>query len=304
MKYTIDPGKKKKTLSMMDEIVYKQVTDLEGNPLDLHISLINQMGNSEMRAASGIDDELVNDRNKVVVWINGGGWHHGRRNMMAAEMVYLAEAGYCVAIVEYRGSEKGKWPAQIEDVKEGIRFLRANADRFKIDASSVAVMGRSAGGHLAAMAAMNTDDFITEAWPGVSSEVQACIDMFGPTDMEMQNAVSEEGFKKPGARWTKFEDTHEGKLMGGDMSTLKERIKNASPVNFVNEKMCPMLILHGDEDPLVNIKISESLYDKIAAAGMEDRVDLVTLKHGGHGTREFWQPETRQLILDFLGKTL
>lgn len=81
---------------------------------------------------------------------------------MTAEMEYLVEEGYVVASMYYRSSAQGHYPDQIIDVKTALRFLRAHADQYEIDPERIGVMGRSAGGHLSAVAGMNTDGWDTE----------------------------------------------------------------------------------------------------------------------------------------------
>ncbi len=113
-----------------------------------------------------------------------------------------------------------------------------------------------------------------------------------------------ENFKNPSHRWHTLEETHGGALVGGDPATIIERSDAASPIFSMSDAMAPLLILHGDQDPLVPLYVSEEFYDRIVKAGYEDRVDMVTLKNGGHGTREFFQPETKKLILDFFDRHL
>ena len=302
MRFELDPGKAKKTINFIDNVTYTTQTDLEGNPLEVKMALLLQNGNIEMRLASGKDDELTKGRQRPIVWFNGAGWHHVDKNIMTAAMMYLAEHGYALIIAQYRGSEKAKWPAQIEDAKTAIRFLQANADKYHLDTSKIGVIGRSAGGHLSSLLAMNTDEWITDEYSEYSSEVQACVDMFGPADMPRLHNATLELLKDPNYRWHRPEQTHTGMLMGGDMDTVAERLESLSPMNLINEKICPMLILHGDEDPLIPVDVSEKFYEKIVEAGYGDQTDLCIIKHGGHGTREFFQDATKQVILNFFDK--
>ena len=156
MKQYIDPGHAKKSLNLIDNVVYATRTDLEGKPLELKLSVLLQNGNSEAKLAIGEDDPREDHSPKpALVWIPGGGWRGTDKNLMLGEMAPFANAGYVVASIYYRSSAQGHYPDQIRDVKAAIRFLRANAARFEIDPDRIGVMGRSAGGHLAAMAAMN-----------------------------------------------------------------------------------------------------------------------------------------------------
>ena len=306
MKKYINPGHGRKSLTLIDNIVYSNQTDLNSKPLELKMSIMLQNGNSEMKLATGEDDPKEDHGLKpALLWIPGGGWKGVDKNLMLGEMNQFADAGYVVASMYYRSSSEASFPAQIIDVKTAIRFLRANASKYEIDPDRIGVFGRSAGGHLAAFAAMNTDTFESEEWSGYSSKANVCCNMFGPTDMVALMNKEEQSFNDPDSRWHRIEDTHGGKLIGGDPSTIKERAKLASPVNYVNPDMCPMLILHGDNDPLVPMELSSDvLYSRIKEAGMEDRTDYYVLEGAGHGSREFFQDSVKQLMISFFDKYL
>ena len=306
MKKYINPGNQRKSLTLIDNIVYSHQKDLQGNSMDLKMSILLQNGNSEMRLAAGEDDPKENhDPKPALLWIPGGGWRGVDKNLMLGEMSQFADAGYVVASMYYRSSDEAHFPAQIIDVKTAIRFLRANASKYEIDPDRIGVLGRSAGGHLATFAAMNTDTFESEEWSGWSSKADACCNMFGPTDVVALMNEEEKSFNNPGSRWHRIEDTHGGKLIGGDPSTIKERAKSASPINYVNPDMCPMLILHGDNDPLVPLELSSDiLYNRIKEAGMEEKADYYILEGAGHGSREFFQDEIKQLMISFFDQYL
>lgn len=180
MKKIIDPGCEKKTVTLIDNIVYSSQKDFDGKTLELKMSVMLQNGNSEMRMAAGRDDTAESrTRKPALVWIPGGGWRGADKNMMLGEMSEFAKAGFVVASIYYRSSAQGHWPAQIIDVKTAIRFLRANAEKYEIDPERIGVFGRSAGAHLAAMAAMNTDSWIEgDIWsfPPMSRHAAICLD--------------------------------------------------------------------------------------------------------------------------------
>lgn len=306
MRATIAPGKEKRTVLMRDNICYSKVTDLNGAPLTLRLSLMIPMMRGEQRLTPEKCDPPSNAKLPVVVWLNGGGWRGVDKNFQAPDFVYLAEAGFAVASVYYRSSMgEGRFPDQIIDVLTAIRFLRSNAARYGLDPDRIGVMGRSAGGHLASFAAMNLDGYDTAEWADVSSHVCACVDLFGPVDMSALydydvNQIS----TNPNYRWKRVEDTHVSNLLGGDPGTMRERCYDASPINFINDGMCPILIMHGTEDPAVPWQVSESFYDRIVEKGLEHKADFYLLTDAGHGTREFSQDITKNVILEFLKKNL
>lgn len=304
---TIDPGHEKKAINLIDNVVYAHVTDLDGNPLELKMSIMLQNGNSEMRLAVNEDDPKADHSPKpALVWIPGGGWRGADKNLMLGEMSEFARAGYVVASIYYRSSAQGKFPAQIIDVLTAVRFLRANAEKYEVDPDHIGVFGRSAGGHLAAEAAMNLDTYDGEGeWQGYSSRVQAACDMFGPTAVVPLMDLETEKFKDPNFRWHKVEETHGGALIGGDPATIRERAYAANVIDQVNPAMCPLQILHGDNDPIVPKEYSSDiLYQRIVDAGLEDRADYYVVKHAGHGSREFFQDATKDVMIAFFDKHL
>ncbi|WPC76326.1 alpha/beta hydrolase [Vibrio porteresiae] len=305
MKHYIDPGRARPSINFIDNIVYSHSLDLTGKPLDLKLSIMLQNGNSEMKLAAGKDDTKRTVANKpAILWIPGGGYRGVDKNLMVAEVMYLVEAGFVVASMYYRGSHEAHFPAQLIDVKTAIRFLRANAERYEIDPDRIGVMGRSAGGHLSALAAMNIDGYDSPEWAGVSSKVQAAYDLFGPVDMVAMIDKEAHDVQQPNYRWHKLEDTHPGALLGGDPYTMRDRAQEASVECYISSAMAPILIMHGDADPLVPLDVSERFYQQLCAVGLEDKADLYVLKHGGHGTPEFFQPQTKQIALDFFCQRL
>ena len=304
MRTVIDPGKERRTINYIDNICFSHVRDLEGKPLDLYLSLMVQNGNSEMRLASGRDDEVSTGLQPLIVWINGAGWRKCDKNLMAAELQYFAEHGYAVACIQYRHSGEGSFPSQLIDVKTAVRFLRSHAAQYGIDPDRIATMGRSAGGHLSSWMAMNTDGFDSDEWAGTSSKVQAAVNFFGPVDVKQCNLIEIENFKNPNHRWHKLEETHGGALVGGDPATMLERSDAASPIFSINPGTAPLIILHGDQDPLVPCSMSEEFYDRLVQAGLEDQTELYIVKNGGHGTRELFQTEVKERILHFLDRYL
>ena len=163
MKRIINPGKEHAPLMFVNDIVYSHVNDLEGNPLDLHLSVTAAMGNSEMAALRGlkVPDENIK-RHPVLIWFNGAGWRGADKDMQLPCFTFLAEAGFSVVCAYYRSSTQGHFPAQIEDVKTAIRWARANADKYSFDPNHIGVFGRSAGGQLAALAGANDGRYETE----------------------------------------------------------------------------------------------------------------------------------------------
>lgn len=306
---TLDPGRAHRTLNVEDNIVFSKVWDKKGFPIDLKMCLIGQSGNAEMRAAAGIDDEPLTALRPVVLWLNGSAWHCSEKNRMLAELTYLADAGYLVAIAEYRGSEQAQFPAQLLDVKTAVRFLRAHAEKYRINPARIAVMGRSAGGHLAAWMAMDAPEYSGKGeWSRYSDQVTMAVDLFGPVDIPLCTKRNLARLDTPNARFRTLSQTPEGQLLGyrDNMSweELERLGRSGSPIYRITEKTRPITILHGDADGVVPLEISQRFYISLVRAGLEKQSDLFIVHNGGHGTREFFQPETQQVILAQLRKYL
>ena len=304
MKTLINPGKERRSINFMDNIPFSKVKNLNGEEITLYMSLSLQNGNSEMRLADGRDDEVSTGKQPVILWINGAGWRKCDKNLMSSEMQFLAEAGYALACVEYRDTDRGIWPAQLLDVKTAVRFLRANADMYGLDADHIGVIGRSAGGMLASWMAMNTEGFDGEEYKAYSSEVQVAVDMFGPVDVTACYDANAARFSDPAYRWHRPSETHEGALLGGDEETMRQRSFQASCIHYISDKTCPITILHGDQDPIVSISMSDDFYQRLCDHGLADQTDYYVVHNGGHGTREFFQKETKDVILSAFDKVL
>jgi acetyl esterase/lipase len=236
----------------------------------------------------------------LVIWIHGGGWAAGSKS--GGPGPRLSGRGYAVASVEYRLSGEALFPAQIEDVKAAVRWLRANAAKYNLDPRKFAAWGSSAGGHLVALLGTSGDVKELEGSLGhaeQSSRVQAVIDFFGPTDllqMDAQAARNPDVVSK-----IKHDDPRspESRLIGGPLQENREKAARANPITYISRDDPPFLIMHGDQDPLVPLAQSRILYDGLRAAGVEATFHIV--KGGGHG---FGGPEIDRMVEEFLKRHL
>lgn len=307
MKYEVDFGRNRMNIDFLDHIVYSKVEDLDGNPLELDLSIMSHYGNTEMIAAASYNDGEPIPKRPAIIWLSGGGYRGVDKNMMVAETQFLAEAGFLVASVYYRSSAEGHWPAQLIDVKTAIRFLRAHADKYNIDANRIGIMGRSAGGHLSTMAGMNLEGYDGGEWSEYSSEIQAVFNMFGPLDMLGLLKKEDEDIKNnPNHRWKCVEESHGGVLFGGKYEDMPPKAIKSSPSYLLDEetKLAPMLIMHGDADPLIPYQMTDEFYDKLVEKGFGEQADYYLVKNAGHGTPEFFQEEAKEIVMDFFCKNL
>jgi acetyl esterase/lipase len=216
----------------------------------------------------------------LIIWIHGGGWQNGsKEGCPPARQGYL-EHGYAVASLNYRLSGHAIFPAQIEDCKAGIRWLRAHAKEYGLNPDRFGVWGSSAGGHLVALLGTSGDEKAFDVGPnlGVSSRVQAVCDYYGPTDLTQMDSHAVTGAR------LKHDDpkSPEACLIGGPVQQNKEKAARASPLTYVTTNaLPPFLIVHGDTDPVVPFHQSELLLESLKKAG--GSVHLHCIKGAGHG---------------------
>lgn len=229
----------------------------------------------------------------VVVYIHGGGWRGGSRDAGVRPLSRLAQRGYFGATVEYRLSAEARFPAQIEDCKAAIRFLRSKAKEYGIDPDRIGVWGPSAGGHLVALLGTSGDVKELEGKGGAaefSSRVQAVVDWFGPTDfLKMgKNKIDHDAANSP-----------ESLLVGGPIQENKDKVAAANPVTYVTKDDPPFLIMHGDKDDLVPLGQSELLHAALRTAGVESKLHVVP--GAGHG---FGGRDLEAMVDEFLDRHL
>jgi acetyl esterase/lipase len=213
----------------------------------------------------------------LIIWVHGGAWLGGSKDQCPA-LPYL-QKGYAVASLNYRLSQHAIFPAQLEDCKAAVRWLRAHAKENNLDPNRFAAWGASAGGHLVALlgTAGDVKKFDVGANREVSSRVQAVVDFFGPTDLTRmaQDAL-------PGSRIDHdAPDAPEAKLIGGPVQENKEKCAAANPITYVAKENPPFLIMHGNKDDLVPYQQSELLRDALQKAGVP--VTFKIIEGAGHG---------------------
>jgi acetyl esterase/lipase len=199
----------------------------------------------------------------LVVYVHGGGWRQGSKERSPSAP--LLRLGYAVASIDYRLSDVAKFPAQIDDCKAAIRYLRANAAKHNIDPDRIGVWGSSAGGHLVALLGTTGDDEKLEGElgnAGVSSRVHAVVDFCGPANLlTIGRQAGQAGFDGEAKNAVAL-------LLGGPVDGRRELAELASPVSHVTKDDAPFLILHGEEDATVPVAQSEELAAALRAAGV------------------------------------
>lgn len=286
MRSQISVEKKREVLSLITDVAFSNVPCwYDASRRDLKMDLIvpkHREGHSACPA---------------VVWICGGAYRVVNRTVWLPEMMRFARAGYAVAGIEYRTSNEARFPAQLADVKEAVRFLRTHAADFCIDPDRIYAMGESAGGTMASLLGVTGDMPDPELGydPGCSDAVQGVVDYYGVTDISENTAerdrASAAGNPSNDVPYFAFEE-----FLG--VGYRKAEAERASAVRYITEETPPFLILHGTEDPVVRMSQSEAMYTALQEKGVP--CELLTVEGASHGDDLFYQDEMTDRVIRFL----
>ena len=227
-----------------------------------------------------------------VVCLHGGGWRMGDKKDLRGWITFLADRGYVAASIGYRLAPEATFPAQIEDAKTAVRFLRANAGKYRIDRDRFAALGWSAGGHLACLLGLTDPKcgFEGKTCTDQSSRVQAVIDYFGPTDLAAygKDLLAQKAMLGP--------------FIGANYADNPAAHEKASPLKYVNKDAPPFLIFHGTKDWVVPVEQSRTLAEKLK--DFKVPVKLVEVPGEGHGWEGKANAETTRETVRFLAEKL
>ena len=189
-----------------------------------------------------------------VVLIHGGGWTKGNRGQMKSIGKQLARQGFVAFSISYRLAPEHPFPAAVHDVKNAVRWMRANADEYGVSREQIVTFGYSAGAHLALMAALTGPEDGLEgdvSHPGVSSRVQAAVGGGSPTDLTLFS-----------------ENRSTNAFLGGSKADLPELYRQASPLQYVSAEDPPVFLYHGRQDAVVGFEHAEVLTDGLQRVGV------------------------------------
>lgn len=231
-----------------------------------------------------------------LVFVQGSAWFEQDVWVQCPMFANLARKGYVIAVVEYRHSGIAQFPAQIQDAKNAIRFIRKHAKKYHVDADSILAGGDSSGGHTALFCGIvkDGDELDHNLFPGVSAEVKGILDYYGCASIMYEDSY-------PSSPDFDVADSPSGILMGGiDLSQRPDlKRKLSAECYFTPElKMPPTMIIHGTKDRIVGTKISANLFQEMKAKGMDVRLYL--LEGADHGGAEFWTEEMCSLADEFI----
>lgn len=245
----------------------------------------------------------------AVVVIYGSAWlsNNLKGNVIETIGKPLLDAGFAVIAPNHRSSSDAKFPAQINDIKAAVRFIRANAAEYKIDTSFIAVTGYSSGGHLAALAGtsgknglfkVGTESADLEGKVGkytrFSNSVDAVVDWFGPTDFLMMDSCGSSMEHNAAG-------SPESALVGGAIQENKDKVALANPCTYIDKTDPPFLILHGDKDSLVPHCQSELLHQKLRENGVKSALVIVPGAEHGPG---LFEEKYYKMMTDFFASEM
>jgi acetyl esterase/lipase len=234
----------------------------------------------------------------LVVWIHGGAW---MKNDKYADMGYMKNTlkgfidnGYAVASIDYRWSTTAVFPAQIQDCNQAVEFLYQNAAKYKLDRNRIALIGFSAGGHLANLLGLSNNNTVKDFYVnGKKShfKIKLVLDFYGPTNFLTLNGHNS---KDPRESITL--------LLGGMADANPDKAKKASPVSYIDQNDPPFLIVQGEKDESVNPDQSISLSSKLNNAGVKN--ELIIVPDAPHYGIMFDTENIREKIIAYLNEYL
>lgn len=242
----------------------------------------------------------------LIIWVHGGGWAAGSKDRCPAQR--LTAQGFAVASINYRLSSHAIFPAQIEDCKAAVRWLRANAAKYQLDPDRFGVWGSSAGGHLVALMGTTGNAKQYDVGPNlqVSSAVQAVCDFYGPTDFLQLSAKAHSTARMD----HDSADSPESKLIGTALQQAKDKTAKANPITYIattggdkvtGKDLPPYLIVHGSDDPVVPVNQSELLFAALKDAGGQAHLHIID--GAGHG-KGFGGSTIEEMVEAFFKRTL
>jgi acetyl esterase/lipase len=232
----------------------------------------------------------------LIVWVHGGAWSAGNKDSYPPELV---AKGFALASLDFRQTTDARFPANVHDIKAGVRFLRAKAPEYGYRADKIAIAGASSGAHLAALVGVTSGNKELEGavgeFPNQSSSVQAIVSYFGASNLTSILAQSTPfglNVRRPALE----------RLLGALPENAKDLAMLASPVAHVNASDPPLLLFHGDQDPQMPINQSHELHGAYRKLGLD--VDFDVLHGAAHGGDAFFSGEALERAEKFLRRTI
>ena len=285
---------RKPKIHFVPDVVYSQVSTFEKPIQPLQMDLLIPQVSKKLPA---------------VIFVTGGGFMSANRARMPQLRIFLAERNFVVASINYRTVPNSRFPQPIEDVKSAIRFVKANAQKFNVDAEKVFVIGDSAGGYLTAFAAVTNGDKIFNVGENldVSSEIAAAVDLYGISDLtKIADDFSDDVqslYNSAGSVTALF--VNGVPAFGGVDGGIKAHpiaAERANPINYITKNSAPMLLMHGTADNVVSPAQTDLLFQALKNRGVE--AERYLIPNANHADEYWQQDEVLELIAEFLTRHL
>lgn len=228
---------------------------------------------------------LTTGKHPAIVTIYGGAWRSGEPAQKATFNQYMAAQGYTVVAIDYRHAPKYRYPAQIQDVQAALNFILQQAANYEIDSNRIAVMGWSAGAHLALLAAYQPD----------TTPIRAVVNYYGPTNLL-------QGYKEPPSPDPINTKAVLTAFLGGSPEEVETQYKLASPINYVKSNLPPTLLIYGDRDHLVKPIFGQQLYQRLQAKG--NTAIWINIPWAEHSFDSVFQGMSNQIALYYTERFL
>ena len=221
----------------------------------------------------------------AIITLYGGAWQRGNAGSNEEFSRYMAAQGYCVVAIDYRHAPKYRFPAQLDDVQAALSYIKTHAGDWEIDLDRIALMGRSAGAHLAMLTAYDSSVL----------PVRAAVNYYGPNDLIR-------GYNDP-----PFPDAINVRavlraFLGGTPDELNDLYRQASPINYIKPNLPPSLLVYPGRDHIVQVKFGRSLYQRLRATG--DRAILLEIPWAEHAFDAVFNGPSNQLALYYTERFL
>lgn len=276
------------TESMKVEVTEHQIDEIGGV---IYSQIQSRRSNRAMRMTLLVP--RTTEKKPAIIYFPGGGFTTTDYEKFIEMRFALAKAGFVVAAAEYR-VVPNKFPAILEDGKSAVRFLKAHADAYGIDASKIGVLGDSAGGYLSQMVAVtgNEKQFDKGDNLHVDSTVQAAATLYGISDLRNIGAGFDEAIQKVHQSPAVTEallvnGVAFNEYPGASILSDSDKALAASSLGHIKKNLPPFLIMHGTEDKLVSPAQSEQLYEALKQNG--NRVTYVKVEGAAHGDTVWFQ---------------
>lgn len=228
----------------------------------------------------------------LIILIHGGAWLSNDKyadiNYMRNTVADIINCGYALASIDYRWSTEAVFPAQIQDCNRAVSFLYDHADHYNLDRNRFAVMGFSAGGHLASLLGLSKNNSIEAFFmPGTtqSFHIRAVVDFYGPSDLMLLPRAGDG-------------TSPEARLIGAAPLERPDLAKEASPLTYIDKDDPPFLIIHGEKDDMVPVIHSRLISSWLSVTGVQN--ELVIIEGAPHFGEMFDSAMVRKKVISFL----